>query len=130
MVDGFTYSSGTPNYVETLAELAVVEPTNVNYLAILPSCVDYAEMRCYQDLQLLSTATPRQGYSLVGKKGTLTVPMADFIAIQNINVITPVGTSNPEAGTRNSLIPVTKEWLHFVYDGSSPNGLPVYFAPI
>src|SRR5688572_30232063 len=126
MVVGLTYNT----YVTTLAELAVVEPSNVNFVGILPSCIDYAELRCYQDLQLLSTVTPRTGYSLVGNQGTLTIPMTDFIAVQNINVITPVGTSNPEAGTRVPLIPATKEWLQFVYDGSSPNGVPAYFAPI
>ena len=130
MVTGLTYSSGTPNYVEQLALLAVVSPTDANYLANLPSAIDYAELRCYQDLQLLSTVTPRTGYSLVGNQSTLTIPLADFIVVQNINVITPVGTANPDSGTRNSLIPVTKEWLQYVYDGSGVNGLPRYFAPI
>jgi hypothetical protein len=50
---------------------------------------------------------------------------------EQINVITPVGTTNPDNGTRVPLLPTTKEFLDACYgSGVSANrGLPKYFAP-
>lgn len=124
MVAGLTYAT----YTTELALLAVVAESDPNFMSNLPSCIDYAELRIYQDLQLLSTVTPRTGYSLVASQSTLQFPMGDFIVLQDVNIITPVGVSNPDAGTRNPLIPVSKEFLQFVYGSPANAGLPRYFA--
>jgi hypothetical protein len=50
---------------------------------------------------------------------------------EQINVITPSGTSNPDLGTRVPLLPTTKEFIDAVYgSGAAVNrGTPQYFVP-
>ena len=47
-----------------------------------------------------------------------------------MNVITPAGTTNPENGTRNPLVPIAKEVLDFTYPSSSGSTVPTYFAMV
>lgn len=124
MTTGLTYSQ----YVNELANLAVVDPTNTEFVANLPQCITYAENRIYRDLDLLSTVTSQTGYSLSNGSRQLVFPLSDFITIQEVNVITPIGVSDPNAGTRNPLLPVTKFWLDTVYGSGNQTALPQYFA--
>ena len=124
MTTGLTYNQ----YVAELANLAVVEPTDVNFVANLPQCITYAENRIYRDLDLLATVTAASGYSLVAGNRQLTFPLTDFITLQEVNVITPVGISNPNAGTRVSLCPVTKFWLDVTYPSATVTGVPASAA--
>ena len=54
---GLTYSS----YVTQIAQMAVVEPTDVNFQAILPMMLDYANLRICRDLDLISTSVSLYG---------------------------------------------------------------------
>jgi len=123
---GLTYST----YKTQIATLAVVSETDVNFLTILPQAITYAENRIYRDLDLLSTVTPNTSYSLAAGNRNLTVPASAFITIQEVNVILPAGTSNPELGTRVPLLPVTKEYLNTIYTSLSGASTPQYFAMI
>lgn len=124
MTTGLTYSQ----YVNELANLAVVDPTNTEFVANLPQCITYAENRIYRDLDLLSTVTSQTGYSLSNGSRQLVFPLSDFITVQEVNVITPIGVSDPNAGTRNPLLPVTKFWLDTVYGNGNQTSLPQFFA--
>ena len=124
MTTGLTYSQ----YVTELANLAVVDPADVNFVTNLPQCITYAENRIYRDLDLLSTVVSQTGYSLTTGSRQLTFPLDDFITIQEVNVITPIGVSDPNAGTRNPLLPVTKFWLDTVYGNGNQTSIPQYFA--
>lgn len=127
MVAGLTYNT----YVAELATLAVVSPTDTNFVANLPSAIDYAELRCYQDLDLLSTVTPVVSPAvpnLTALASSYTFPIGTFITLQDINVIT--GSASPDTGTRNPLLPVSKEFLQLVYPSASGAGLPGFFAMI
>jgi hypothetical protein len=50
------------------------------------------------------------------------------VTVQEINVITPVGTSNPNAGTRVNLLPTTKVWMDTVYASPTATGVPRWMA--
>ena len=126
MTTGLTYSQ----YVTQIAELAVVDPGNTDYVTILPAMITYAENRIYRDLDLLSTVTPQTGYSLTANSRNLSFPQGTFVTVQDINVITPVGTSDPTYGTRNPLLPTTKNFLDYTYPNSSVTTVPQYFAMI
>ena len=126
MVTGLTWTT----YVNEMALLAVVDPTDTNFLANLPSTIDYAELRIYQDLQLLSTVTPVTGLSLAVNSPTLTIPISTFITLQDVNVITPVGTSDPAVGTLNPCLPVTKEYLQYEWPSAVGAGVPNKFAMV
>lgn len=125
MTTGLTYSQ----YVTELANLAVVSATDTNFLTNLPSCIDYAELRIYQDLDLLSTVSAQTGFSLTANNRALSFPdQQTFVTIQEINVITPSGTTDPNQGTRNPCLPISKEYLDFVWGSSTDASLPTLFA--
>jgi hypothetical protein len=123
MVAGYTYDS----YVTALATLLVVEADNPEFVSLLPSFIDYAELRIYQDLDLLSTVTS-DVFSTTTNRRAVQFPIEAFNTIQNVNILTPVGTANPSAATRNPCLPVTKEFLDMVYGSVAGAGIPAYFA--
>lgn len=122
MTTGLTYSS----YQTQIAEMAVVSVTDPNFVAILPAMIDYAELRIYRDLDLLaSVTTATQVMSL----GTRSVTFPQFVTVQQINAITPYGTTSPDSGTRVPLLPTTKEFIDVNYPSPSYAATPIYFAP-
>lgn len=131
MTTGLSYDgsvAGTNSYKTQIATLAVVEETDPAFLTILPQTITYAENRMYRDLDFLFTSTAVTGYPLVQGSRSLTVPEGTFVVTEQINVITPAGTINPNLGTRNPLLPVAKEFLDAVYGSSTTTGLPKYFT--
>lgn len=128
MPTGYTYST----YVAELARLVVVDATDANFLAELPAVIDYAELRICQDLDLLYTVTSTSTYAFTANQRTLTIdtnPKSPaFVTIQQLNVLTPAGTSDPNLATRNPCLPVTKEFLDMVWPSASGAGLPTWFA--
>ncbi len=125
MTTGLTYSQ----YVTQIATLAVVEETDPAYVTILPQMITYAENRMYRDLDFLFTSIATTSYGLTVGSRQISVPSGTFVVPEQINVITPAGTSNPDNGTRNPLLPTTKEFLDQVYNVASSTGLPKYFCP-
>jgi hypothetical protein len=117
------------SYVQQIAEMAVVDQTDANYLAILPAMITYAENRMYRDLDFMFTSTSITGYTITNGSRQITIPEGTIVVSEQINVITPAGQSNPDAGTRNPLLPTTKEYLDAVYGSSSYTGIPQYFVP-
>lgn len=125
MTTGLTYSQ----YVTQIATLAVVEPSDPAFQAILPQMITYAENRMYRDLDFLFTSIATTAYGLTAGSRAIAVPAGTFVVPEQINVITPVGTSGPDTGVRNPLLPCTKEFLDQVYNNSQQTGLPQYFCP-
>ena len=126
MTVGYTFATFTTQ----LATMAVVDQNDPNFLILLPAAIDTAELRIYREMQLLSTVSSLQGISLMAGLRSLTVPIATYVVLQDVNVITPVGTSNPDLGTRNPCLPTTREFLDYAYPSGNPAGVPSYFAPL
>lgn len=129
---GLTYTT----YKTQIAQMAVVAETDVNFLAILPMMLNYAELRICRDLDFLSTSAALHGagYQLTAGNRNLSFPIdlgngTSFVISEQINLITPVGQSDPDAGTRTPLLPATKEFLDAVYGSASYTGVPKYFVP-
>jgi hypothetical protein len=114
---GLTYST----YVEQIATMAVVQSTDVNYLTIVPSMIDYAELRMQRDLDFLSTQISNSSYAFTSGNNTLTIPTSSFVSLQTFEVIDGAGNSTP-------LLAIGKEYIQNVYGGGSTTGLPKYFA--
>jgi hypothetical protein len=131
MTTGLTYTT----YKTQIATMAVVEETDPAFVTILPQMLTYAENRIYRDLDFMFTSTSVQGYQFTAGNRQLTIPynLADgsgnFVVSEQINVITPLGTSNPNVGTRTPLLATTKEFLDAVYGASTYTGVPKYFVP-
>lgn len=126
----YTYTT----YKTALATLMITPESDADFVAILPSIIDYAEQRCYQDLDLLST-TVRQS------TGTLTANSRNFtsanpstgtwVTIQGMNVLTPVG-STTENGTRNPVTPSSLKLIDFLYPTETASGtsVPALYAAV
>jgi hypothetical protein len=137
LTTGLSYNgtvAGTNSYVEQLANLAVVklnlaDPTDP-FTILIPQAITYAENRIYRDLDFLSTVTRSSSYQLTAGNRNLTIPAANFVTIQELNVVTPANITNPDLGTRNPLLPTTKEFLNNVYNALGVTAVPEYFAMI
>lgn len=125
MTTGLNYTS----YVEQIATMAVVDQNDPAFQIILPQMITYAENRIYRDIDFLSTSVATTAYGLTTGSRTISVPAGTFVVPEQINVITPSSQSNPNLGTRNALLPCTKEFLDAVYNVASNTGLPKYFCP-
>lgn len=122
------------SYITQIATMAVVPVNDAAYLTILPQMIAYAELRMYRDLDFLFTSGSTSAYRLTYGSRIINVdantfPYGTLVVPEQINVITPVGTTNPDSGTRNPLLPTTKEFLDAVYGSSSVTGLPQYWVP-
>jgi hypothetical protein len=125
MTTGLTYAQ----YKTQIATLAVVEETDPAFLEILPQMITYAENRMCRDLDFLFTSTSLTGYAIVPGSRAVTIPEGTLVVSEQINVLTPAGTVNPNLGTRNPLLPVTKEFLDAVYGNATSTGVPKYWCP-
>lgn len=114
---GLTYAT----YVTQIATMAVVPTSDPNYQTILPSMIDYAELRIQRDLDFLSTQISNTSYNFTSGNNVLTIPTSSFITLQTFEVLDGSGNSTP-------LLPVGKEHIQNVYGGGSTTGLPQYFA--
>lgn len=116
-------------FVTTLANGLVVDSTDPNFTTQLPLIITQAEKRCYRDLDLISTTVRDHSGSFTAGNRNLDIATTIIIA-DELNVITPAGTTDPEAGTRNQLVPCSDELLNMLYPSSSGSALPQYFAMI
>ena len=105
------------------------DPTNSQFVAILPTLIDQAEQRCYRDLDLLY-ATSRQTIALTQGLRTLNLSgLGPYLMIvEDINIVTPASQTIPDLGSREPVTPVSKEWLDMVWGSSAIVGVPQYFA--
>lgn len=130
---GLTYST----YKTQIATLAVVDENDSNFLTILPQAITYAELRICRDLDLMVTSQSLFGTSYVLNGGNrqlsfpMEVPGGTIVVSEQINLLTPAGSADPEFCDRVALTPTTKEFLDAVYGSSLPAGRaqPQYYAP-
>jgi hypothetical protein len=125
MTTGLTYNT----YVQQIATMAVVSPTNADFVTILPQMITYAENRMYRDLDFLFTSISTTAYGLTIGSRQIAVPSGTFVVPEQINLVTPSDVNNPDLGTRVPLLPTTKEFLDAVYGSGTFTGQPKYFCP-
>lgn len=123
-----TYTS----FLTTMGLNMVVSTTDPNFLLFIPNCIDDMEQRLYRRLDLLNTVTRDSSSAATTSSRTFNLPVASgtFIVTEQINVITPAGTTDPEAGTRNGLVAASKELLDVLWPSSTGSTVPQYYAPI
>ena len=93
--------------------------------------VDDAEQRLYRELDLLSTVTRDTAPLTVGNRNfTLPQNNGRFVVTEQMNIISPPGTTNPDLGTRLPLLPVSREVLDIIGGSVNYTGIPSMFAPI
>lgn len=117
--------------VTALSTLTNIESTNAEFLAILPSCFDYADGRIYRELDMLVADVRDSSSSTTASVRNFNLPtsVGTFLIIDGINIITPAATA-PEGGTRNPLQPVSRDFLDMAWPSSTGATVPKYFAYI
>lgn len=123
----YTYST----FVTALSNELVVDPTDADFLVILPTIIDYAEQRIYRELDLLSTVTRDTGTLTIGTRSfTLPSNNGRFVVTNGINVITPSATTVPDNGTRVPLVPVSRDVLDMIWPSTTGAAVPAMYAMI
>jgi hypothetical protein len=136
----YTYAT----FQQALALYMAIPNMNVetpNFVAALPSIIDYAEQRCYRELDLLAARGEWFGHLI---PGVVAFPMAGSIAypltknlpipitVERVRILQPVGVATPPAhGSVTAAIPcspVAPEWLDAVYGPGADQGVPVWFS--
>jgi len=113
--------------VSSLSNLMAISSSDTNFLGILPEIIDYAELRIQRDLDFLNSVTTDTTVTTSVGTRRITAP-STFVVIEQINMITPAGTTSPDSGTRVQCVPVTKEYLDYVWNSATTTGVPTLFA--
>lgn len=121
---GYTYDS----LKAQLAEVLVVELTDEHFLIALPSAISDAEERICRDVDYLG-AVVTSTITLTANNRNIDWSDAFFV-VQSLNVITPSSVTNPELGTRNPILPATKEFCDFTYPSVTGAGVPAYLGRV
>lgn len=113
-------------YIEQIATLAVVNTTTVSgvvqgvdpaFNALIPSMLNYAELRIQREVDLLASKTNISTYVMTLGVNTLSISPNDFVTVQTVGIL---------GGAQ--LIPTTNEFISNVYGDSSFLATPIYFA--
>jgi hypothetical protein len=110
-----TYDS----YVQEMATMAVVSPTDAAFVEIIPQMLNYAELRIQRDLDLLASQTTFS-YLLPTATNTINLDADDLYTVQTINVVVN--------GVPTPVLPTTKEFIQNMYSDPTATGTPQYFA--
>src|SRR5262249_23645221 len=118
-------------FVSSIANMLPVAVSDSGFQAVLPNIIDDSEQRLYRELDLLWTNTRDHSGAFTAGARTFTVPQPSsglWVVISEINAITPAGTSNPESGTRNALVPTSNEMLNLMWPSVTGSTIPAYFS--
>jgi hypothetical protein len=101
---------------------------SANFVAILPTIIDYAEQRCYRDLDLLNaTLTITSAMTPLTRLQSLApVPPSTSLPIlilENVNIVLT-------DGERYQLYPTSREWIDSIYGGARSAGEPVFYGMV
>lgn len=118
----YTYAT----YTTALANLLVVDEAATDFVAILPSIIDYAEQRIYRDLDLLSTTVVDSSSTLTANNRTLTLPVpasGTYRVVDNINLL--------ESDVRTPVTPSSMDVINLLWPSTaaaSTSTRPTFFA--
>lgn len=128
MVAGYTYNT----FTTALANFLVVPVGQTEFVSALPSIIENAEQWCYRDVDFLQTIERDSSGALTAGNRNFSFPtsIGRFVVVEDINVITPAGQTDPDQGTRRQLLPATKEMLDALYPNATGSGVPQYFGMI
>ena len=111
------------------SNLAYDSETNARFVDMLPSAIDYAELRMQRDLDFLATVTRDHSKAFqIGVRNVSLPTSPYFITITGANVVTPAGTANPDSGVRVRMARVSLAFLEEVFPSVENYGVPSYFA--
>jgi hypothetical protein len=114
--------------------------TTPNFIAALPSIIDYAEQRCYRELDLLAARADWFGaltpldpsFQLSALSYPTLTNLPGPITIERARIFLPEGVAIPPVVSTIAkavpCTPVAQEWLDAVYGPGATPGVPSWFA--
>lgn len=117
-----TYSNALRTYL-----IVPLNKTDNDFELILPRIIEAAELRCYRECDFLYTRTVSSANATTASSRDATLP-SNIIICENINLITPAGTTDPESGTRVPLERVSLDFLNLTWPAASSTGTPTRYA--
>jgi hypothetical protein len=122
-----TYSTYTTTIANLMGDPLLV--ADANFTQILPSAIDDAEQRICREVDFLGAVVTDS--SSVTTPGNRQINWGNsFFVVESINAISPAGTTNPDLGTRNPLLPANKELCDYLYPSSTGSGVPQYLGRV
>lgn len=121
MVDYTTYVS----QLETMIAMDAADP---DFPTIIPAVINYAEMRIYRELDLISTVFRDTSVTLTAQNQNATLPNS-FVIVQGINLLTPAGGA-VSTSARVPLVPASKELVYGLWGDPTVTGQPQMFAMV
>lgn len=123
---GLTYTT----YLNSVLNLAPTLSSDAAFMTDLPNVIDDASLRLYRELDLIDASVRDSANTMALSTRNFTFPntYGRFVVVDELNVITPAGTTNPESGTRNQLIPASEEMLNALWPSSTGSTVPQYFS--
>lgn len=115
-------------YVSQLETMIAMDGTDADFPTIIPAMINYAEMRIYRELDLISTIVRDTSVALV--TGNQNVALSNiFVVVQGVNLLTPAG-NDPTKAARNPLVPTSKEVIYSMWGDPTITGQPTLFAMV
>lgn len=121
-------------WVQRLVELTNAGEQNINFAAVFPAAIDYAEQRLYRELDLLATQVRDSSANCTANSRNFTLPSSAgrFVVVDGINVVTPV-SGTVSTGTRNPVVPASRDFLDMAWPSNTAAAattIPQFFAMI
>jgi hypothetical protein len=122
-----TYSSTLATLANLMGDPLLV--SDANFLQIMPSTIDDAEQRICREVDFLGAVVTTTGVVTTANLRLINWSNSFFV-VESVNAISPAGTTNPDLGTRNPLLPATKEMLDYLYPSITGAGIPKYLGRV
>ncbi|MCB8880131.1 hypothetical protein ACELLULO517_07780 [Acidisoma cellulosilytica] len=116
-------------YQTALVTLMATTTEDPYFVTILPDIIDYAELRIYQELDLLNTRfRDATSTTAIGSR-QVSLP-ATLIVLETLAIISPAGSTTATSGARRICQAVTHDFIDMIYpsDGVAYQATPQFFA--
>lgn len=115
-------------YVAQLETMIAMDAADADFQSIIPAIINYAEMRIYRELDLISTIFRDTSVTLAPSNQNAALPNT-FVTVQGINILTPAGGA-VATSARVPLVPTSKEVIYALWGDPTVTGQPQMFAMV
>jgi hypothetical protein len=100
-------------FVAAISVETEIAATDANFIAILPTIISDAELRCYRELGLLTTYVVDRSSTVTANSRNFVLPTSSgkFIEVTDVQVFTPVGSTT----TRNPAVLSSVQAINFLW---------------